>query len=75
MADEPVYTILYDCARRRPGCVLIQALGTLPSHLFYKFFGDSNCWLVYMTADMKRYPITEAQLPMLAERTDFTRDE
>ena len=73
--DEPVYTIMYDCTLRKPGCVLLQVMGTLPSHLFWKFFSDANCWLVHPTDDMKLYPITEAQLPLLAARTDFTRDE
>lgn len=73
MSDE-VYYIRYNCARRKVGCVLLQvAGGTLPSHLFWKFFGDANAWTVELTDDLKLYPITEEQLPALAAQTDFTR--
>jgi hypothetical protein len=73
--SEPVYFIRYDCKRRKVGCVLLQAIGgTLPLQLFWKFFGDSDSWTVAATDDLKLYPITEAQLPILAAKTDFTRD-
>jgi hypothetical protein len=75
LMDEPVYRIMYDCKLRKVGCVLLQQVGgTLPSGLFWKYFGDSNCWLVYPTDDLKLYPITESQLPLLAAKTDFTRE-
>ena len=69
-----MYFIRYDCEARKVGCVLLQCIGgTLPSVLFHKFFGDANSWTLDPT-DLKLYPITEAQLPLLAAQTDFTRD-
>ena len=68
----PVYFIRYDCEARKVGCVLLQAIGgTLPSRLFHEFFGDTNSWTLDPT-NLKLYSITEAQLPLLAARTDFT---
>jgi hypothetical protein len=68
------YFIRYDCTRRKVGCVLIQAIGgTVPSNLFWKYFGDCNSWSVDADENMKLYPITEEQLPLLAAKTDFTR--
>jgi len=74
MTREPYY-IAYDCERRKVGCVLLQVAlgGTVPSTLFYDHFGDNNSWLLAPTPDLKLYPITEKQLPMLAAKTDFTR--
>lgn len=71
-----IYFIRYDCKRRKVGCVLLQQIGgTLPSRLFWKYFGDSNSWLVAPTDDLKLYPITAEQLPLLAAKTDFSRND
>ena len=71
--DTEIYTIMYDCTLRKPGCVLLQCFADLPKELFYRYFGDSNCWLVAPTPDMKLYRVTKSMLPILAEKTDFTR--
>ncbi len=73
MAEEQVYTIMYDAKLRKPGCVLLQCFASLPRELFWKHFGDSNCWLVHPTPDMKLYQVTEDMLPLIAEKTDFKR--
>lgn len=64
---EKTYAIAYDCDLRQPGCVLIQAAlgGNVPN--FLDLFPDR--WLVHMTTGMKLYQITEAQLPILVEKT------
>lgn len=68
------YQIMYDVSLRKPGCVLIQALGgTVPKELFFELFGDSNCWLVALTPDMKLYATTEEELRQIAKITDFKR--
>jgi len=71
---EGSYRIAYDCERRKVGCVLIQAvLGcTVPNELFYEHFG-LNDWLTEMTPGMQVYAVTEAQLPILAAKTDSDR--
>jgi hypothetical protein len=76
MKPEETYRIAYDCTRRKVGCVLLQVGlgGTLPNELFFRYFSDGNSWLVAPTPDLMVYPITEAQLPLLAAQTDFTRE-
>ena len=72
MAEE-TYFIMYDCELRKVGCVLLQALGgTVPSPLFHKYFGDPKSWVLYASPGLRLYPIKESQLPLLAEKTDFT---
>ena len=74
--DDPEYRIAYDVDRCKVGCVLIQAaLGcTLPSNLFYDYFGTGEAWTV-VASGCKVYPIRESQLPLLAARTSFDREE
>lgn len=68
---EETYHIVYDCVLRKPGCVLLQALGgTVPKDLFFQYF-DTSCWLLHPTPNLKLYPITRSQLPLLAEVTDY----
>lgn len=71
-AQEEVFRIAYDIENKKVGCVLIQAAlsCTVPSELFHAFFGDVNCWTVNASRCLV-YPITEAQLPMLVDATDF----
>lgn len=74
--DDPQYRIAYDVDRCKVGCVLIQAaLGcTVPSGLFYKYFGTGEAWTVAATG-CQVYPIRESQLPHLAARTNFDRED
>lgn len=64
------YTIAYDCERKQPGCVLIQAAmsATIPNYVLMKHF-DTSDWLLTPTDDMAVYPITDDQLPILAAKT------
>lgn len=60
--------IVYDMTLRRPGCVLLQAMGgTVPD--FAKRF-PSESWLVAPTAGMKLYEVTTEQLESLLAITE-----
>lgn len=74
--DDPEYRIAYDVDRCKVGCVIIQAVlcGTVPSDLFYRYFGAGEAWTVN-ARDCQIYPIKKSQLPMLAARTNFDRDD
>ena len=73
--DDPEYRIAYDVKRRKVGCVLIQAgLGTVPSKLFYDYFGTGDAWTVDASG-CQVYPIRKSQLPLLAARTNFDRED
>lgn len=69
---DPEYRIAYDVENCKVGCVLIQAAlcGTVPSALFYDYFGAGESWTVN-ARDCKVYLIRRSQLPVLAARTDF----
>ena len=57
--------IVYDARLKRPGCVLLQAMGgNVPN--FSKLF-PSESWLVAPTPDMKLYDVTPEQLKRLVE--------
>lgn len=72
---DPEYRIAYDVDRCKVGCVLIQAvLGTVPSKLFYDYFGTGDAWTVNASA-CQVYRIRESQLPLLSARTNFDREE
>jgi hypothetical protein len=66
------YRIAYDCDLRKVGCVLLQAAlgGTVPNDLFHRYFSPES-WLLAPTPNLKCYPVTEAQLSILAAKTDF----
>ena len=74
--DDPEYRIAYDVERCKVGCVLIQVAlgGDVPSALFHDYFGACESWTVNVTG-CQVYPIRRSQLPMLAARTSFDRDE
>lgn len=71
--DDPEYTIMYDCELRRPGCVLLQVYANIPMPVFHEFFGDSTCWLLAPTKNLRRYKIRHSQLETLAKKTIFER--
>jgi hypothetical protein len=73
--DDPEYGIAYDVARRKVGCVIIQAAlgGDVPRELYFKHFGTSSSWTVN-AGGCAVYPIRRSQLPMLASRTSFDED-
>ncbi len=52
--------IVFSPAKRRPGCVILQAVmgGDVPSETFYRLF-PVETWLVSSTDDMKAYLIDE----------------
>lgn len=61
--------IVFSPARRRPGCVLLQAAfgGDIPSETFYRMFPPET-WLVAPTDDMGAYPVDEKHsLEVLSE--------
>jgi hypothetical protein len=73
--DDPEYQIAYDVTRRKVGCVLIQAaVGTVPSKLFNDYFGNGDGWTVDVSG-CQVFSIRRSQLPMLAARTNFDREE
>ena len=74
--DDPEYRIAYDVDRCKVGCVIIQAAlcGTVPSDLFYRYFGAGEAWTV-SASGCQVYPIRKSQLPVLASRTNFDRDD
>ena len=74
--DDPEYRIAYDVDRCKVGCVLIQAAlgGGVPSKLFYDYFGTGDAWTVDASA-CKIYKIRRSQLPSLAAKTSFDRDD
>ena len=73
--DDPEYRIAYDVKRCKVGCVLIQAaLGSVPSNLFYDYFGTGAAWTVDASG-CQVYPIRKSQLPLLAARTNFDRED
>jgi len=74
--DDPEYRIAYDVEHCKVGCVLIQAAlgGGLPSKLFYDYFGTGAAWTVDAGA-CKIYTIRRSQLPLLAARTSFDRED
>ena len=73
--DDPEYRIAYDVNRCKVGCVLIQAaLGTVPSKPFYDYFGTRDAWTVD-AGGCQVYRIRRSQLPALAARTNFDREE
>ena len=74
--DDPEYRIAYDVDRCKVGCVIIQAAlcGTVPSDLFYRYFGAGEAWTV-SASGCQVYPIRRSQLPVLASRTNFDRDD
>lgn len=58
--------IVYDAKLKRPGCVLLQALGgTVSSEVMHRF--PTNSWLLAPTPDMKVYEVNEKQLEILIE--------
>ncbi len=68
--EEETYYIMYDCNLRKPGCVLLQALGgTVPKDIFFQYF-DTSCWLLHPTPDLKLYPIKASELEALAAVTE-----
>ncbi len=71
---DEIYTIAYDIKLKKPGCILLQAaLSDIPRDVFYEYFGNTDCWLVFPTPDMAVLPIKRSQLPLLKSKTDFTR--
>jgi hypothetical protein len=71
-------TIAFDTERRRPGCILIQALmgasvGLDPAarNRFLLEF-DSGTWLLDMTPGMRLYQIDAEQIPELARIARLT---
>jgi hypothetical protein len=74
--DDPEYLIAYDVDHHKVGCVLIQSAlgGDVPKDLFFDYFGQSDSWTV-VANNCAVYPIRRSQLPMLAERTSFDREE
>jgi len=61
------YTILYDAELKRPGCVILQALGgNVPN---FQMHFPSETWLTAPTANMKKYSITEDEIRKLSEIT------
>lgn len=76
MDDDPEYQIAYDVDHCKVGCVLIQVAlgGTVPKKLFYDHFGTGEAWTVNAGA-CRVYAIRRSQLPVLAARTSFERDD
>lgn len=74
--DDPEYRIAYDVDRRKVGCVLIQAVlgGDVPRDLFFDYFGTGEAWTVNANG-CQVYPIRKSQLPLLAARTSFDRED
>lgn len=74
--DDPEYRIAYDVARKKVGCVLIQAACgcTVPSHVFYDHFGSGESWTVDASG-IAVYKIRKSQLPLLAAKTSFDRED
>lgn len=74
--DDPLYRIAYDVDRCKVGCVLIQVAlgGDMPRDLFFDYFGAGEAWTV-KARDCKVYPIRKSQLPLLAAKTNFDRDD
>jgi hypothetical protein len=74
--EDSEYRIAYDVARCKVGCVLIQAAlgGTVPSDLYYRYFGTGEAWTVNATG-CQIYPIRKSQLPVLAAKTRFDRED
>ena len=74
--NDPEYRIAYDVDRCKVGCVLIQAAlgGDVPRNLFFDYFGTGDAWTVN-ARDCKVYPIRRSQLPILAARTSFDRED
>lgn len=74
--DDPKYRIAYDVERCKVGCVLIQAAlgGDVPPALFHNYFKTYKSWTINVIG-CQVYPIRRSQLPMLAARTSFDRDE
>lgn len=59
--------VVFSVEKRRPGCVLLQAVmgGTVPSMQFQTLFPNET-WLLSPTDDMKAYSVTENQLEQLS---------
>jgi hypothetical protein len=74
--EDPEYRIAYDVALCKVGCVLVQVAlgGDVPRDLFFDHFGTGDAWTV-SARGCKIYPIRRSQLPMLAARTSFDREE
>ena len=73
VGDQEVYAIIYDTVERRPGCVLLQAAlgGNVPN---FEGWFDVHSWLVDLTPNMKRLPITLEKMPKLAQITRDARN-
>lgn len=66
--SEPAkMSIVFSVEKRRPGCVLLQAVmgGTVSSMQFQMLFPNET-WLLSPTNDMKAYSVTEDQLKQLS---------
>ena len=74
--EDPEYRIAYDVDCCKVGCMLIQAAlcGTVPNDLFYRYFGPGETWTVNASG-CRVYPIRKSQLPLLAARTSFDRED
>jgi hypothetical protein len=70
------YAVAYDCTRKQPGCVLLQAAmgGTVPRSLFHDLF-PAETWLVGLTDDMQLISTTEEQLRKVASITKTRRED
>lgn len=68
------YALVYDAKLRQPGCVLLQAVmgGTVHGDLFHRLFPNET-WLLAPTDDMKLYRVTEAELKIVAKKTNARR--
>jgi hypothetical protein len=58
---------MFSLSKRRPGCVIIQALGgTVPREQFNKLF-PGETWLTAMGDDMRLYRVTDEELGALSK--------
>lgn len=55
------HVLIYDCDKKAPACVIIQALYGCDGSLLYEFGFDSSTWLTYPTAGMKKIRGTREQ--------------
>lgn len=73
---EPVNTrIVFSPSRRRPGCVLLQAVfgGDIDSETFDRLF-PAETWLTAPTDDMAPYPVDDARLEILSQMANAASD-
>lgn len=59
------YPLAFDLKKRRPGCVLLQAVMGGSTHIARMI--PNEHWLIAMTDDMKVYNIPESELKKLVE--------